>query len=96
MPRGVVKRVIDGNTVQLRSGENVRVAGLEAPKLEQPGGQAAKRRLQGVLRRGTSIGLSDPQDSSGDTTIRTVTKDGKNIVRLLSTPRRGRIAAGAA
>ncbi len=96
MPRGVVKRVIDGNTVQLRSGENVRVAGLEAPALEQPGGQAAKRRLQGILRRGTSIGLSDPQDSSGSTTVRTVTKDGKNVVRLLSTPRRGRVAAGVA
>ncbi len=96
MPRGVVKRVIDGNTVQLRSGENVRVAGLESPKLEQAGGQAAKRRLQGVLRRGTSIGLSDPQDSGKDMTVRTVTKDGKNIVRLLSTPRRGRVPAGVA
>lgn len=90
MPRGVVKRVLDGATVELRNGEKVKVAGLMAPKLEQPGGQAAKRRLQSLLRRGTSIGLSDPRDLMIGQSIRTVTKGGKNVVRLIAPARRVR------
>lgn len=88
MPRGVVKRVINGTTVELRNGEKVQVAGLQAPLTDQPGGQAAKRRLQTLLRRGTSIGLSDSQDQATSNSVRTVTKDGKDIVKLL-TPARG-------
>ena len=90
MPRGVVKRVIDGETVQLRHGEKVKVAGLQAPEINQTGGQAAKRRLQSVLRRGTSIGLSDPQDRSAENSIRTVTKEGRNIVKLVAPARTSR------
>ncbi len=90
MPRGVVKRVIDGTTVELRSGEKVRISGMQAPGLVQPGGQAAKRRLQGLLRRGTSIGLSDAEDRGNGQTLRTVTKDGKDVVRLMAPARRDR------
>ena len=87
MPRGVVKRIQTGNTVELRSGERVQIAGLNAPSIAAPGGEAAKRRLQRLLRRGTSIGLSDPMSRSGNGSVRKVTKDGKDVIRLLSPAR---------
>lgn len=87
MPRGKVKRVIDGDTFELRSGERVRIAGLVAPELtEGERGQAAKRRLQRELRRGTSIGLSTPLAKSYGRTIRKVTVKGKNINKLVAEP----------
>jgi len=45
MPRGKVLRVIDGNTFQLKGGEYVCIAGLDARELHQRGGLVAKHRL---------------------------------------------------
>lgn len=86
MPRGKVKRVIDGDTFELRSGERVRIAGLNAPELSERGGQGAKRRLQEKLRVGRSIGLSMPLAKSYGRTIRKVTVKGKNINKLVAKP----------
>ncbi|GAH15751.1 unnamed protein product [marine sediment metagenome] len=60
MPRGKVKRVIDGDTFELRSGERVHIAGLNAAELDERGGQQAKRHLQSKIPRGTEVGLSKP------------------------------------
>jgi hypothetical protein len=82
MPRGVVKRIPTGNTIELRSGEIVQIAGLDAPSVTAPGGSAAQRRLQRLLRRGTSVGLSDAVGRSGDSSIRKITIGGKNVASL--------------
>ena len=89
MPKGKVKRVIDGDTFELRSGERVRIAGLNAPELtEGKEGQGAKRRLQRELRRGTDVGLSMPLAKSYGRTIRKVTVKGKNVNKLVAKPTR--------
>jgi len=48
MPTRKIKRVIDGDTIELRSGERVRIAGLNAPELTEgkKGQQAIKERAQ--------------------------------------------------
>ncbi len=84
MPRGKVKRVIDGDTFEIRSGERVRIAGLNAPELTERGGQAAKRRLQDRLRVGRSVGLSMTLAKSYGRTVRKVTIKGKNVNKLVA------------
>ena len=93
MPRGVVKRVLAGNMIELRSGEHVRISGLDAPAITAPGGEAAKRRLQRLLRRGTSIGLSDPMGRIANGSVRRVTREGRDVIRLLTQARTRRPAA---
>jgi micrococcal nuclease len=88
MPRGKVKRVIDGDTFEIRSGERIRIAGLNAPELTRKGGSTAKRRLQNELRVGKSVGLSMPLAKSYGRTIRRVTVRGKNINKLVAKPTR--------
>ncbi len=95
MPRGVVKRVLAGNMIELRSGEHVRISGLDAPAITAPGGEAAKRRLQRLLRRGTSIGLSDPMSRIANGSVRRVTREGRDVIRLLTQARVRRAAAPA-
>lgn len=88
MPRGKVKRVIDGDTFELRSGERVRIAGVNAPELEERGGQQAKRRLQAKVHRGTEVGLSKPLAKSYGRVVRKVTVKGKDVAQIVSTPTR--------
>lgn len=88
MPRGKVKRVIDGDTFELRSGERVRIAGFNAPELSERGGQAAKRHLQDKMRVGTRVGLSMPLAKSYGRNIRRVTVRGKSINKLVTKPAR--------
>lgn len=86
MPRGKVKRVIDGDTFELRSGERVRIAGLNAPELSEKDGQAAKRRLQEKMRRGTTVGLSVPLAKSYGRSVRRVKVKGVYINKLVAKP----------
>ena len=86
MPRGKVKRVIDGDTFELRSGESVRIAGLNTPELDERGGQQAKRRLQIKIPRGTEVGLSKPLAKSYGRVVRKVTVEGRDITKLVGTP----------
>lgn len=92
MPRGKVKRVIDGDTFELRGGERVRIAGLNAPELDERGGQQAKRRLQRKVSRGTEVGLSKPLAKSYGRVVRKVTVNQKSVTNLVrpSTPHRKR------
>ena len=86
MPRGKVKKVIDGDTFVLKSGEKVRIANLDAPELNQEGGQAAKKRVQKVLPRGQDVGLSQVVAKSYDRNVRRVTVKGKPITKLVKAP----------
>lgn len=76
MARGVVKRVIDGDTFEIRSGERIRIARVDAPELNDPGGEAAKRRMQRLLQPGTSVGLSAVRARSYGRNVRDVTVGG--------------------
>lgn len=89
MPRGKVKRIIDGDTFELRSGERVRIANLSAPELDERGGQQAKRRLQNKMPRGTEVGISKPLAKSYGRVVRKVTINQKDITKLVgsTTPR---------
>ena len=90
MPRGKVKQVIDGDTFQLKGGEYVRIAGLNAPEMKQRGGQSAKRRLQSKLRPGTTVGLSNPLAKSYGRVVRNVTVHKRDINKLVASPKPGR------
>lgn len=81
MPRGKVKRIIDGDTFELEGGERVRIAGLNAPELEQKGGQTAKNRLRKKMPPGTEVGLSKTLSKSYGRTVRKVTVRGKNVAK---------------
>ena len=87
MPRGRVKRVVDGDTFQLKGGEYVRIAGLDALELKQRGGATAKRRLQSRLRAGTQVGLSNPVARSYGRIVRRVTINKKDINKLMTSPK---------
>ena len=81
MPKGKVKCIIDGDTFELRGGERVRIAGLNAPELDQRGGEAAKRQLQSKMPPGTEVGLSEPLAKSYDRVVRKVTVGGNNVAK---------------
>jgi endonuclease YncB( thermonuclease family) len=87
MPIGKVKRVIDGDTFQLKGGEYVRISGLNAPEMNQRGGPSAKHRLQSRIPTGTQVGLSLPLAKSYGRFVRKVTVDGKDINKLVAAPK---------
>jgi len=87
MPRGKVKRVIDGDTFQLQGSEYVRIDGLDAPELHQRGGLTAKRRLQSNMTKGTQVGLSTPVAKSYGRVVREVTIHQNNVVKLVTKPK---------
>lgn len=81
MPRAKVKRVIDGDTVEIMSGTKIRIAGYDAPELGEYGGKAAKKRLSKMLR-GKQIGMSNELGKSYGRSVRRVTIKGKPISKL--------------
>lgn len=85
MPRGKVKRIIDGDTLELSGGERVRIVSVfKAAELSARGGQAAKRRLQDVAPPGTEIGLSKPVAYSYGRSVRGVTVERRPVVELVT------------
>lgn len=83
MPVAKVKTVIDGDTIKIKNDTTIRIANLDAPELEAPGGKAAKRRLQSVLPKGEQIGISNEKAKSYGRSVRQVTLKGKPISKLL-------------
>lgn len=82
MPRARVKRVLDGDTVEIMNGTRIRIAGYDAPELGERGGKAAKQRLSKVLRV-KQIGISDELSKSYGRSVRRVTVKGKSVERLM-------------
>lgn len=87
MPRGKVKRIIDGDTFELRGSERVRIAKLNAPELDEKGGQSAKQKLRQKMPPGTEVGLSKPVAKSYGRNVRKVTVNGRNVAKTLSPSR---------
>ena len=83
MPVAKVKKVIDGDTIEIKDGTRIRIANLNAPELQARGGIAAKRRLQRILPRGVQIGISPEKAKSFGRSVRQVTVKGKPIIKLI-------------
>jgi endonuclease YncB( thermonuclease family) len=83
MPVAKVKKVIDGDTIEIKDGTRIRIANLNAPELQVPGGIAAKRKLQKILPRGTQIGISAEKAKSFGRSVREVTINSKPIIKLI-------------
>ncbi len=83
MPVAKVKKVIDGDTIEIKDGTRIRIADLKAPELEASGGKAAKQRLQKILPRGKQIGISAEKAKSYGRSVRQVTLKSKPISKLL-------------
>ena len=83
MPVAKVKKVIDGDTIVIKDGTRIRIANFDAPEMKKLGGEAAKRRLQRILPRGTQIGISTEKAKSFGRSVRQVTVKGKPIIKLL-------------
>ena len=64
----------------------MRIAGVNAPELEERGGQQAKHRLQAKVHRGTEVGLSKPLAKSYGRVVRKVTVKGKDVAEIVSIP----------
>ena len=83
MPVAKVKKVIDGDTIEIKDGTRIRIASLDAPELEAAGGKAAKQKLQKLLPRGTQIGISAEKTKSYGRSVRQVTLNSKPINKLV-------------
>ena len=79
---GIVIRVLDGHTIRLLDRRVVRLAHIQAPALDQPGGQAAARGLDALLldRR---VVLVNPQPDGDGAITATVLIDGDHDAGLL-------------
>lgn len=72
---------VDGDTI--RAGPNrIRLRGIDTPELNEPGGQAARQRLQQLLQEGPIRIVPHGQDVYGRT-IADVFVDGRNVADVL-------------
>jgi micrococcal nuclease len=54
----VLSYVVDGDTIVLVGGERVRLVGIDAPELGEPGGSEAKQFVEGLCQPGEEVGLN--------------------------------------
>jgi micrococcal nuclease len=73
---------IDGDTVRMGS-ERIRLRGIDTPELHEPGGQAARQRLEQLLKEGPIRIVPYGQDVYGRT-VADVFVDGRNVATVLA------------
>ena len=78
MATGKVKKVIDGDTLQLRNGKLYRLAGVNAPELGQRGGPKAREALRRITPPGATVGIGAKGKSYGRT-VAQVTRKGRSV-----------------
>ncbi|MCI0429884.1 MAG: thermonuclease family protein [Rhodospirillales bacterium] len=61
---------IDGYTLRCSGGERVKIEGIRAPELSQPGGEEARQRLQKRIRSGELVVQRGGTDKYGRTLAR--------------------------
>jgi endonuclease YncB( thermonuclease family) len=61
---------LDGYTLRCSGGERVKVEGIRAPELNQPGGEEARQRLQKRIRSGELVVQRGGTDKYGRTLAR--------------------------
>ena len=72
---------IDGDTVRIGQ-DRIRLRGIDTPELSEPGGQAARQRLEQLLQEGPIKIVPHGQDVYGRT-IADVFVNGKNVAEVL-------------
>lgn len=88
-PFGGIERTVDGRQIHVVDGdtfrygaERVRLRGIDTPELNEPGGQAARQRLEEMLRRGPVRIVSRGRDVY-DRLVADVFVDGQNVAEML-------------
>ncbi len=88
-PLGGTERTVDGRQVHVLDGdtfrygtERVRLRGIDTPELNEPGGQAARQRLEELLRSGLVRIVPHGRDVY-DRTVADVYIDGRNVTEML-------------
>jgi len=79
---GKVRRVVDGDTFQIKNGQLIRLASVKAPELGSRGGQAAKAALHSLLKAGNTVGIGVRGRSYGRP-VANVTKGGKSVNKAM-------------
>lgn len=77
---------IDGYTLRCSGGERVKVEGIRAPELNQPGGEEARQRLQRRIRSGELVVRRGGTDKYGRTLAR-VYVNGNRISQVDVSPK---------
>jgi micrococcal nuclease len=72
---------IDGDTIRMGA-ERIRLRGIDTPELNEPGGQAARQRLEQLLKEGPIRIVPHGQDVYGRT-VADVFVDGRNVAGVL-------------
>jgi endonuclease YncB( thermonuclease family) len=72
---------IDGDTLRIGT-DRVRLRGIDTPELDEPGGQAAKQRLEELLRGGPVHVLPRGRDIH-DRLVADVFVSGQNLAEIL-------------
>lgn len=72
---------IDGDTIRIGT-DRIRLRGIDTPELNEPGGQAARLRLQQLLKEGPVRIVPHGQDVYGRT-VADVLVDGRNVAEVL-------------
>ncbi|MBI3355669.1 MAG: thermonuclease family protein [Nitrospirae bacterium] len=72
---------IDGDTLRIGP-DRIRLRGIDAPELTEPGGQAARQRLEQLLQEGPIRIVPHGQDVYGRT-VADVFVDGRNVADVL-------------
>ena len=75
-------QVVDGDTFRYGA-ERVRLRGIDTPELNEPGGQAAKQRLEEMLRSGV-VRIAPHGRDVYDRLVADVFVDGQNVAEMLS------------
>ena len=73
---------IDGDTLRMGS-ERIRLRGIDTPELNEPGGQAARQRLEQLLREGPIRIVPHGQDVYGRT-VADVFAGERNVASVLA------------
>lgn len=73
---------IDGDTLRMGP-ERIRLRGIDTPELDEPGGPAARQRLDQLLREGPVRIVPHGQDVYGRT-VADVFVDGRNVAMVLA------------
>lgn len=81
LPTSQPIHTIDGDTFRLGS-DRIRLRGIDTPELNEPGGDAARQRLEQLLQQGTIRIAPYGQDVYGRT-VADVFVDGRNVAEVL-------------
>jgi endonuclease YncB( thermonuclease family) len=77
---------IDGYTLRCSGGERVKIEGIRAPELTEPGGEEARQRLQKRIRSGELVVQRGGTDKYGRTLARAYV-NGNRITQIDVTPK---------